>query len=51
MIKLMLFDVCVALQFIFWAEIVSYNPLYTQKKLRKFCLRGYDKRSKTFTDF
>ena len=28
------------------------NTLYTQqKKLRKLCLRGYDKRSKTFKDF
>ena len=26
--------------------------IYTQqKKLRKLCLRGYDKRSKTFKDF
>ena len=28
------------------------SALYTQpKRLRKLCLRGYDKRSKTFKDF
>ena len=33
-------------------HIYTELTLYTQqKKLRKLCLRGYDKRSKTFKDF
>ena len=30
---------------------LEYKNIYSTKKLRKLCLRGYDKRSKTFKDF